>query len=165
MNRKDKIDSGVFMAFILISFGIILLPLFKYDDVKTIMIIIFGSYFIGNTIRFFFSRNKYDYDAVMRMLGSLLMVALCLFVNLEIKKNIAIMLMIWVTICAFIRIKKMDYFNDKKDNKWKIEAITLGLFIVTGIVSSISFIYTNNVANLGYFVLVSNILNLIIPMD
>ena len=37
--------------------------------------------------------------------------------------------------------------------------------IVTGIVSSISFIYTNNVANLGYFVLVSNILNLIIPMD
>jgi hypothetical protein len=59
----------------------------------------------------------------------------------------------------------MDYFNDKKDNKWKIEAITLGLFIVTGIVSSISFIYTNNVANLGYFVLVSNILNLIIPMD
>ena len=80
MNRKDKIDSGVFMAFILISFGIILLPLFKYDDVKAIMIIIFGSYFIGNTIRFFFSRNKYDYDAVMRMLGSLLMVALCLFV-------------------------------------------------------------------------------------
>ena len=67
---------------------------------------------------------------------------------------------------SLAKLKKMDYYHDKKDRMWKIRFINLGLFIITGILTSINLAYPNSVQVLiiGYFLLTHGILELFDPI-
>lgn len=67
---------------------------------------------------------------------------------------------------ALVKLKKVDYYHDRKDRMWKLKLLTLILFILTGIATSISLAYTSNVQTLiiGFFMVTHAILEMFEPI-
>jgi uncharacterized membrane protein HdeD (DUF308 family) len=67
---------------------------------------------------------------------------------------------------ALIRLKKADFYHDRRNTIWQINIITLGILILVGIITSINLYYQSEVQILmfGYFFLVNGILELIDPL-
>ena len=67
---------------------------------------------------------------------------------------------------SLIKLKKADYYNDRKNKAWILEIITLILFILSGLLTTINLYYENDIQILvlGYFYLIHGILELVDPI-
>ena len=67
---------------------------------------------------------------------------------------------------SLIKLKKADYYNDRKNKFWILEIVTLILFILTGLLTTINLYYENSIQILvlGYFYLIHGILELVDPL-
>ena len=73
---------------------------------------------------------------------------------------------IWIILLSLIKLKKGDYYNDRKNKMWIIEVISLVLFILAGLLTTMNLYYENDiqVLVLGYFFLIHGILELFDPL-
>lgn len=67
---------------------------------------------------------------------------------------------------SLAKLKKMDYYHDKRDRMWKIRAFNLGLFILSGVLASINLSYSGEIQIIviGFFMLIHGILELFDPL-
>ena len=67
---------------------------------------------------------------------------------------------------SLIKLKKADYYNDRRNKTWILEVVTLILFILSGLLTTINLYYENDiqVLVLGYFYLIHGILELVDPL-
>ena len=67
---------------------------------------------------------------------------------------------------TIIKFVKADYYNDRRDRMWKFRIVTLVLFVIVAILTSIALNYNSNVQVLvvGYFFLIHGILELTDPI-
>ena len=67
---------------------------------------------------------------------------------------------------ALIKLKKADYYNDRKEKIWILEIVTLIIFILSGLLTTINLYYENDIQILvlGYFYLIHGILELVDPL-
>ena len=79
---------------------------------------------------------------------------------------LALTLFIWISLMSIIKLKKADYYNDRKNGIWILEIVCLILFILSGLLSTINLYYENDiqVLVLGYFYLIHGILEIIDPL-
>ena len=78
----------------------------------------------------------------------------------------ALTLFIWVILMSLIKLKKTDYYNDRKNKMWVLRLITLMLFMLTGLLATINLYYTADVQILvlGFFFYIHGILELVDPI-
>ena len=166
MKSKQKIDTVINSFLILLGLLIIVSGVLKIDDVKTIFISVMFSYAILNLLQFILTRKSKDYEGLYTFLASMTIGIIDIFFSFDSVNVLPISLMSWVTIMSVIKFIKTDYYNDRKDRMWKLRIILLILFVLIGIVTSISFNYSDNVRViiLGYFFLIHGILELIDPI-
>ena len=166
VKTKQKVDTIINSFLVVIGLLIIILAALKYSNVKTIFLIVMFSYAILNILQFILTKDSKDYEGLYTFLASLVVGIIDLFFSFDSANVLAISLMAWVTIMAVIKFIKTDYYNDRKDKMWKLRIILLILFIIIGIVTSISLNYSDNVRVmiLGYFFLIHGILELIDPI-
>ena len=81
-------------------------------------------------------------------------------------KLTALVLMTWITFMSLIKLKKADYYHDKNDRMWKIRSLTLVLFILSGLLTSVNLFYDNEIRLIiiGYFFFIHAILEIIDPI-
>ena len=166
MKTKQKIDTVINSFLVVIGLLIIVLAVLKYNNVKLVFLTVMFSYAILNLLQFILTKDSKDYEGLYTFIASLIVGIIDLYFTFNNSNVLAISLMSWVTMMSIIKFIKTDYYNDRKDRMWKLRIIQLVLFMLIGIVTSISLNYSNNVQILvlGYFFLIHGILELIDPI-
>lgn len=167
MNKKQIVD--LVTAVILILCGSILLvfPLFNIINIKIIFISVLAFYGIMNLIQFLLTYKSKDYEGLFTTVASLIALIVAWKLNIEsIPWYLAVALFVWIILMSLIKLKKADYYNDRKHSAWILKIVTLILFILTGLLTTINLYYTSDVQILvlGFFYLIHGILELLDPL-
>jgi uncharacterized membrane protein HdeD (DUF308 family) len=168
---KEKQKNDVITAGLLLIVGIILLliPSFlkKIPDTKLVCVVVFGIFGLINLIRYFINRSSKDIEGILNFFANLVAILSLSFVHTEnTPMDLSIVIMIWIILMSLIKLKKADYYHDRRDRMWKINIFMLVVFIITGLLTAINLGYTPKVQIiiLGYFFLVNGILQMIDPI-
>lgn len=167
MNKKQKVELIIATFLIIMGSLLLIFPLFLFIKVKLIFTSILGIYAILNFIKFLFVKQTKDYEGLFVTLASLIVIILASFLDIEsIPWYLALTLFIWIIFMSLIKLKKADYYNDRKNKAWILEIITLILFILSGLLTTINLYYENDIQILvlGYFYLIHGILELVDPI-
>ncbi len=167
MNKKQKVELIIATFLIIIGSLLLIFPLFHFIQVKLIFTSVLGIYAILNFIKFLFVKQTKDYEGLFATLASLIVIILASFLDIEsIPWYLALTLFIWIIFMSLIKLKKADYYNDRKNKAWILEIITLILFILSGLLTTINLYYENDIQILllGYFYLIHGILELVDPI-
>lgn len=155
--KKDMICSGL-----LILNGIFLLvcPLLKWTFFLELFVGTMVFYAVVNAIEFFLTMKSRDYTNAFTCLASLVIGIIgYVFKVTETPKYLALTILIWLLFLSLIKLKKADMYHDKKNKMWQFEIALLFLFVITGILTSINFLFglEANIIVFGYFILITGI--------
>lgn len=167
MKFKQKVDTAIAIFLILIGIVLLVLPLFNITNLKYLSIGIFALYTILNLIQFILTRKSKDYEGLHSAIGSLIILIASIILNPEESpKTLAMLLMTWIIFMSLAKLKKMDYYHDKKDRMWKIRLLNLVLFIICGVLTCLNLAHPNSIQILiiGFFMLIHGILELLDPI-
>ena len=166
MKTKQKVDCVVNSFLIIIGMLIIVLAMLKYSNTKILFIGTMIAYAVLNLLQFLLTIKSKDYEGLYTFLASIAVGIVGLFFEFDSSNVLAISIMAWVTMMSVIKLIKTDYYNDRKDKMWKLRIVTLVLFMLVGVLTSISLNYSTNVQVLvlGYFFLIHGILELTDPV-
>lgn len=167
MNKKQRVEL-VIAAFLIVCGSLVLIfPLFQFVKVKLIFMAVLVVYGILSLIKFFLTRDSRDYEGLLTSLASFvaLIIVACLDVD-NVPWYLALSLFVWIIFMSLIKLKKADYYNDRKNKEWILEIVTLILFILSGLLTTINLYYENGVQVLvlGYFYFIHGILELVDPL-
>ena len=167
MNSKQKVEL-IIAAFLIVCGSLLLIfPLFHFVDVKLIFSIVLGVYAFLNLIKFILIRKTKDYEGLFTTIASIIALVLVILLDVDnVPWYLALCLFVWIALMSVIKLKKADYYNDRKDGVWILEIVCLILFILSGLLTTINLYYENDiqVLVLGYFYLIHGILELVDPL-
>ena len=166
MKYKQKVDFFSNISFIFIGVSLLLLSLFNITHIKLLNIIIFSIISIANLIRFILVKSSKDYEGLHIFIISLFCLILTIILDITNVKKLYYVIMVWVGFMSLANLKKMDYYHDRKDNMWKIQAFIFGAFLFTGLLTCINLAHSSSIQIiiLGYFFMIYGILKLIDPL-
>ena len=165
MNKKTI---ELIMAIFLIVYSIIVIlsPLSVITDPKTTIIIMCIVYGVLSLVKNYFTYKQKDYEGLYAALACLFTIIVALFLNTkESVFNLVIIILTWISLLSFIKLKKSDYYHDNHNKYWKLKLVTLLLFVISGLLSSV-YLYKEDfqIVVLGFFFYIHGILELIEPM-
>ncbi len=167
MKKKQKVDMGIAIFLILIGVILLILPLFNISNIKWLNTGIFSLYTILNLIQFILTKESKDYEGLHSAIGSLIVLIANLLIRpINNPKTLSMLLMTWIIFMSLAKLKKMDYYHDRRDRMWKIRAFNLSLFILVGVLACINLAYEGvvQVLVIGFFMLIHGILELFDPI-
>lgn len=167
MQKKQKIDTIVALLLIFIGIILLILPVFKISNIKFLNIIVFSLYSIITLIQFILTKKSKDYEGLHTFIASLIALIVSIFVKVDNSpRNLAMIMMLWITLMSLTKLKKIDYYHDRHDRMWKLNLFCLILFIITGILASLNLAYSSTVQIIviGFFMLIHGILELFEPI-
>lgn len=113
MKKKELIDLITGISLILLAGVILLLPTFKVNDLGFILKIIFGFYTLIKLTQFLLILRDKDTESLFTFLISLSALISLFFIKLS-TKNIVLILLIWMGLMCLVKLKKADFYHDKK---------------------------------------------------
>lgn len=167
MKKKQIVDLIIAIGLIISGSTLLVFPLFHFVSVKPIFMAILGIYGILNLIQFLLTKEAKDYEGLFTMIASL--ITLVIVWRLDVAKTpwyLAVSLFAWIILMSLIKLKKADYYNDRKNPVWIIKIVTLILFILTGLLATINLYYEADiqVLVLGFFFLIHGMLEIVDPL-
>lgn len=167
MKEKQKVDIVSSILFLLIGAFLLLCPLIGFNNIQVLFITIMISYTIINFGKFLLTKEYHDYESILSSISSLLIGSIAFFYQTnENPANLALLLFGWIILESLIKLKKADYYNDRKSKLWILEICFLIIFILIGILTSINLNHSNDtkILLLGYFFFIHGILEFIDPI-
>ena len=166
MKYKQKIDLLISLLLILLGSIILVLPIFEVKDLKTILIVVFSIYTILNLAQFILTKESQDIEGLLSSIASLMTLIASILVKIDNPRALAMILMTWVILMSLAKLKKIDYYHDRRDRMWKVRVLNLTLFILIGILTSINLAYSSTIQImvLGFFLFTHGILELFDPV-
>ena len=146
--------------------GVILLfPSFKVNNLSFILKVVFGFYTLIKLTQFLFIFKEKDYESLLTCLISALALLSLFIINLTIQ-NLVLILMIWMALMCLIKLKKADFYHDRKNKMWLLRLFILFTFLTTGLLTGINLYYEVDVQTIiiGFFFLINGILDTIDPI-
>lgn len=166
MTRKTKIDFSVSLILIIAGSILMLLPLLNYTNVKLALIILMGIYLVSNIINYILVKESKDKEGLYTSIVNALSLILVLLLDIKKPINLASVLLIWTFGMSLVRLKKADYYHDRKNFLWMLHIITLCIFLLISLLTAINLYYSSSVQilMLGNFFFINGILDLIDPL-
>ncbi len=163
--RKYKLEIAVALISLLVGAIALILPFFGVNNCRVVLIVVFGLIAVVSLAMYLLKPKDNDFESLFTFFASFLLLILAIFLK-QTPLNLALMLLLYVMFLALIRLKKADFYHDRRNTIWQINIITLGILILVGIITSINLYYQSEVQILmfGYFFLVNGILELIDPL-
>ena len=167
MNRKQIVDLVIAVFLIICGAVLLIFPIFHFISVKPIFMAVLGIYGLLNLIQFLLTKEAKDYEGLFTTIASV--ITLIVAWRLDIAKvpwYLALTLFIWIIMMALIKMKKADYYNDRRNSVWILKVVTLILFVLTGLLTTINLYYEADiqVLVLGFFFLIHGMLELFDPL-
>lgn len=167
MQIKQKVDIASSIILMLYGCFLLLCPLLKFNDLNILFIITMAIYVFINLGKYILTRESHDYEGLLSCISSLIIGSIAIFFQAsESSMHLAILLFSWVILESFIKLKKADYYHDRKSKLWILEISFLIIFILMGILTSINLNYEidTKILLLGYFFFTHGILEFIDPI-
>lgn len=167
MKKKQIVDLVTSVFLIVCGSVLLLFPLFHFVKVKNIFIGVLVVYAILNMVKFILTCKSKDYEGLFTSLASIIVLVVAVYLDInKVPWYLALCLLIWIILLSLIKLKKGDYYNDRKNKMWILEVICLVLFILAGLLTTMNLYYENDiqVLVLGYFFLIHGILELFDPL-
>ena len=166
MKLKQKVDVVINSLLVIIGIVIVILSIFGFNNVGLVLVVTMGLYSILNLVQFILTREHKDYEGLYTSFASAVVGGISYYFSSNGNHNLGIIVMAWVTIMAVIKFIKSDYYNDRRDKMWQMRIFSLLLFIVLGVITTLSLNYfvDSQVVILGYFFFVHGILELFDPL-
>ena len=164
---KDKnVLASLGCASVIFVLGVFILigPVLQIQDFSFVYPLFFGIYALAELIIFSLSYQRKEYTSFFSFLISFLLFILTFVFDLTSRPNIiAFSLLLWILVNALVKLKRADYYHDKKSRMWTVEIVLLIIFFISGIMTSMNFAWgeTAQILNLGYFVLICGILKIV----
>ena len=166
MKKKQKVDVMVGFTYILVGTLYLLFPMYHINNIKILNIIIFSIIAIVSLIQFILNINSKDYTGLYSFLACIVFV-ICMFVmNVNKPRLLSLAILIWIMLMSLIKLKRSDYYHDKRDRMWKLNVLMLCIFILSGILTSINLFYDRDVQVIviGFFLFINGILETMDPV-
>lgn len=167
MNRKQIVDLTIAIFLILCGTVLLIFPLVNFVNVKIIFMSVLGFYGIMNLIQFLLTKKEKDFEGLLTTIASIIVIIVAWKLNInEVPWYLAIALFVWIILMSLIKLKKADYYNDRKNSIWILKIVTLIVFILIGLLSTINLYYSSEVQIivLGFFFLLHGVLELLDPL-
>lgn len=166
MSRRTFVEFIIALILIILSFVVLILPVFDVDNVKTVFISIISIYGISHLLKNFIILSEKDYSGFGTSMNSIIVLIILMFIDINDPWNLALILFIWIILMSLTKLKESDYYHDKKNKLWKLNICNLLLFILVGILTTINLYYPGEVQILvlGFFFLIHGILELMDPL-
>lgn len=165
MKKKELVDLVTGISLMLLAVVILLLPTFKFNDLGFILKMVFGFYSLVKITQFIFTIKYKDYESLYTCLISLGVLISLFLVNLT-TKSMVLILLIWMGLMCLIKLKKADFYHDRKNKMWCLRLFILFTFLTTGLLTGINLYYESSVQTIiiGFFFLINGILDVIDPI-
>ena len=167
MEKKQKVDLSIAILLILIGIILTILPKFNLTNINIILFIIMMFYATLNMVQYVLTKKSNDMEGLFTSLLSYTVGILGLTFNLfNNLLQMVLLLLAWIILMSLIKLKKCDYYNDRHNKMWILKITTLGLFILTVIITCINLYYSNDIQLiiLGFFFYIHGILEMIDPI-
>ena len=166
MKHKQKIDLLISLILILLGSVLLVLPIFEVKDIKIVLIVVFTIYTLVNLGQYILTIDSKDIEGLLSSVASLITLMLSIFIKLDTPRNISMILMTWIILMSLAKLKKIDYYHDRRDRMWKIRVFNLILFILVGILTSINLAYGSEIQIMviGFFLFTHGVLELFDPI-
>ncbi len=166
MKRKQKVDVMIGLTYILAGTLFLLFPLYHINNIKWLNVIFFSIIGIVSLIQFILNIKSKDYTGLYSFIASIVFI-ICMFVmKVDKPRYLSMAILIWVMIRYMIKLKKSDYYHDRRDKMWKLNVLMLCLFILSGTLTSINLFYDKEiqVIVMGFFLFINGILDIMDPV-
>mgnify|MGYP005789540701 CR=1 FL=1 len=165
MKKKELVDLIASISLMLIAVVILLLPTFKVNDLSFILKTIFGFYALIKFTQFILILKEKDFESLFTCLISL-GALISLFLIDFTTKNMVLVLMIWMALMCLIKLKKADFYHDRKNRMWVLRLFILFAFLTSGLLTGLNLYYEESVQTIivGFFFLINGILDIVDPI-
>ncbi len=165
MKKKGVVDLITNVSLFILASIVLLLPLFKITDLKMILTIIFGLYTLVKITGFILIINEHDYESLFTSIISLCALIAVYFLEMN-TQNISLILLTWMGLMCLVKLKKADFYHDRKNKMWILRLFILFAFLTSGLLTGLNLFHEKNVQIIiiGYFFLNNSILDIIDPI-
>lgn len=166
MKKKQLVDVSIALCLILIGILLLIMPLFNVSNINYLSILVFGFYTILNAVQFVLTIDSKDYEGLHSAMASLVVLIATIVIKDNSPRILAMELMTWITLMSLAKLKKTDYYHDRRDRMWKYRVFNLAFFILAGTLAAINLSYSETVQILvlGFFMLIHGILEIFDPI-
>ena len=157
-NKESK--NGVIYSGILLLLGIVfLLNKFINLSFEVMFMIFLGVYGIVSLLKFFTYKDKKDYSNIYSFAVSLVLLIASLISKMD-GFNKIIYLFIFSLVIALVKLKKADFYHDRKSKVWSIEVLSLIVFLINSFICGVNLLYYNNALVFAYYVFILSIIEI-----
>jgi uncharacterized membrane protein HdeD (DUF308 family) len=164
---KQKVDFIEGVLVLIVSIVCLLFPLFSITNPKFVLQFIMICYTIINLIRYILVRKTKDYEGLFTGVISLILFISLNFISFSNNSlKLSLFTFAFVIAMSFVRLKKCDYYHDRKDKTWILELTCLIMFIISGLLTSINLLIVKNgsVYMIGYLFLINSFIEIVDPI-
>ena len=166
MKTKQFVDIIIEGVLLLFGLLIMILGIVGYTKIKVVFVSALFTYAIFNFIQYYLTRKSKDMEGLYTALASVLVGIADLYFPFTNNVVLPVSIMVWSILMSIIKVIKADYYNDRRDRVWKFKMVSLCVFMVISVLTSVALNYNNNVQVLiiGYFFVINGILELSEPI-
>lgn len=162
--RKLIVDFIIDLCLIILSCFILIFPFLKIDNLKMVMIIIFGVITGLKFIQFLIIFREKDYESLCTSAISLVAL-LCVIFLPNKTKTFSNILLIWMGLMCLVKLKKADFYEDRKNKMWILKIFVLFIFLITGLIVGLNLYEAESkILLVGFFFLISSSLDIMDPI-
>lgn len=167
MDKRNLINFIAAICTIIMGSITLILPIFNITNIRIIFIILVTFYGIINIVQNIALLDMKEYSGFSTSISCVFILIILLFMDVNDKPwNLALILFIWIILMSLTKLKEADYYHDRKNKLWLLNIVSLILFILTGILTTLNLFYTGDIQILilGFFFLINGILDLMLPL-
>jgi uncharacterized membrane protein HdeD (DUF308 family) len=166
MKTKQFVDIIIEGVLLLFGLLIMILGIVGYSKIKVVFVSALFTYAIFNIIQFYLTRKSKDMEGLYTALASVLVGIADLYFPFTNNVVLPVSIMVWSILMSIIKVIKADYYNDRRDRVWKFKMVSLCVFMVISVLTSVALNYNSNVQVLiiGYYFVINGILELSEPI-
>ena len=155
--KKKSFLWNVYGSVVILLFGcfFLLLPLFHISDITLVFGLFLAMFTIISLVMFVGQYKNKEYSSFFVFLISIiLLIGSFLFPLTSQPKTLALSLLVWILFVSLAKIKRADFFHDRKSKIWCLEISLFFLFFLNGICTCLNFAFTEitSVLSFGYFI-------------
>lgn len=161
--KKYQDFSSIMGALILLFYGVIL-SFSIIPNLKVGICIFYLLYAITHMISYIFYRHEKEFSNILLFIIGILFLGIGIFVDFMKEPRIFSMMVLgWTLLVSLVKLKKADYFHDRKNRLWLVEVTCLVLFLISEILFCFQLHNEENIimAFLGYSIYVVGIFELL----
>lgn len=163
--KKESFLWNIYGSGVILFLGLcfLLFPLLHITDVTLVFRIFLAIFTLISVVEFKAQYKNKEYSSFLVFLISiLLLIGSFLFPLTEQPRSLALSLLVWILFVSVAKIKRADFFHDRKSKVWCLEISLFFLLFFNGICTCINFAFSEvtTVLSFGYFTFLCGVLEI-----